>query len=70
MTRTRTIRYTYGVYDDGEPYEHHELIRPLSVEEVHKLADIHLQTRNHDGALVVLGLEDFAQAIEKAHGIR
>ena len=43
---------------------------PLSNEEIHKLADTHLQTRNHDGALVVLGLEDFARAIEERHGIK
>jgi hypothetical protein len=44
--------------------------KPLSDEEIHKLADTHLQTRNHDGALVVLGLEDFARAIEERHGIK
>jgi hypothetical protein len=50
----------YGIYKS----------KPLTDEEIHKLADTHLQTRNHDGALVVLGLEDFARAIEKAHGIK
>ena len=45
-------------------------IKELSDEEIHKLADTHLQTRNHDGALVVLGLEDFARAIEERHGIK
>ena len=44
--------------------------KPLTDEEIHKLADTHLQTRNHDGALVVLGLEDFARAIEERHGIK
>ena len=44
--------------------------KPLTDKEIHKLADTHLQTRNHDGALVVLGLEDFARAIEKRHGIK
>jgi hypothetical protein len=39
------------------------MIKDLTDEEIHKLADEHLQTRNHDGALVVLGLEDFARAI-------
>ena len=35
----------------------------LSDEEIHRLADKHLQTKNHDGALIVLGLEDFAKAL-------
>ena len=35
----------------------------LSNEEIHRLADKHLQTKNHDGALIVLGLEDFAKAL-------
>jgi hypothetical protein len=48
----------------------YEMPKPLSDEEIHKLADTHLQTRNHDGALVVLGLEDFARAIEERHGIK
>ena len=35
----------------------------LTDEEIHRLADKHLQTKNHDGALIVLGLEDFAKAL-------
>ena len=44
--------------------------RPLSDEEIHKLANEHLRTQNQDGAKVVLGLEDFARAIEERHGIK
>jgi hypothetical protein len=44
--------------------------KPLTNQEINQLADTHLQTRNHDGLLIVLGLEDFARAIEKYHGIK
>ena len=44
--------------------------KPLSDEEIHELANEHLRTQNQDGAKVVLGLEDFARAIEEAHGIK
>ena len=38
-------------------------VKELTDEEIHRLADKHLQTKNHDGALIVLGLEDFAKAL-------
>jgi hypothetical protein len=44
--------------------------KPLSDEEIHQLANKHLRTKDHDGAKVVLGLEDFARAIEERHGIK
>ena len=37
--------------------------KQLTDEEIHRLANKHLQTKNHDGALIVLGLEDFAKAL-------
>ena len=44
--------------------------KPLSDEEIHELANEYLRTQNQDGHLVVLGLEDFARAIEERHGIK
>jgi hypothetical protein len=44
--------------------------KPLSDDEIHELANEHLRPRNHDGHWVVLGLEDFARAIEERHGIK
>lgn len=44
--------------------------KPLSDEEIHELANEHLRTQNQDGHLVVLGMEDFARAIEERHGIK
>ena len=44
--------------------------KPLSDEETHEIANKHLRTQNQDGHLVVLGLEDFARAIEERHGIK
>ena len=44
--------------------------KPLSNEGIHELANEHLRTQNQDGHLVVLGMEDFARAIEEAHGIK
>ena len=43
---------------------------PLSNEEIHELANEYLRTQNQDGRLIVLGLEDFARAIEERHGIK
>jgi hypothetical protein len=37
--------------------------RELSDDEIHELANKHLFTKDHDGAKVVLGLEDFAKAL-------
>ena len=48
----------------------YEMPKPLSDEEIHELANEHLRTQNQDGAKVVLGLEDFARAIEERHGIK
>ena len=45
-------------------------LKPLSDEEIHELANEYLRTQNQDGCLVVLGLEDFARAIEERHGIK
>ena len=44
--------------------------KPLSDEEIHELANEYLRTQNQDGCLVVLGMEDFARAIEERHGIK
>ena len=44
--------------------------KPLSDEVIHELANEHLRTQNQDGHLVVLGMEDFARAIEESHGIK
>ena len=44
--------------------------KPLSDEKIHELANEHLRTQNQDGRLIVLGLEDFARAIEERHGIK
>ena len=42
----------------------------LTDEEIHKLANKYLRTKDHDSAKVVTGLEDFARAIEERHGIK
>ena len=39
------------------------LVKELTDDEIHELANEHLRTQNQDGAKVVLGLEDFARAI-------
>jgi len=37
--------------------------KTLTDEEIHELANEHLRTKDHDGAKVVLGLENFAKAL-------
>ena len=39
------------------------LVKELTDDEIHELANEHLRTQNQDGVKVVLGLEDFARAI-------
>jgi hypothetical protein len=39
------------------------MVKELTDDEIHELANEHLRTQNQDGAKVVLGLEDFARAI-------
>ena len=39
------------------------MVKDLTDDEIHELANEHLRTQNQDGAKVVLGLEDFARAI-------
>ena len=50
--------------------DNHKQTKPLSNDEIHKLANEHLRTQNQDEHLVVLGLEDFVRAIEERHGIK
>ena len=57
----------YIGYEDGKKAPQ---TKPLSDEEIHELANQHLRTKDHDGAKVVTGLEDFARAIEERHGIK
>lgn len=38
-------------------------VKDLTDDEIHELANEHLRTKDHDGAKVVLGLENFAKAL-------
>jgi len=53
--------------DSGEVYKTIPLYthpaKTLTDEEIHELANEHLRTKDHDGAKVVLGLENFAKAL-------
>ena len=58
------------IYPNPTPLYTAPQSKPLSDEEIHELANEHLRTQNQDGHLVVLGMEDFARAIEERHGIK
>ena len=58
-----------GTFSIVAPYSF-EKPKPLHNDEIHELANEYLRTQNQDGCLVVLGLEDFARAIEERHGIK
>lgn len=59
-----------GFFKRGERVASQIQTKPLSDEEIHELANEHLRTQNQDGRLIVLGLEDFARAIEERHSIK
>jgi len=64
IERTHTVRYTTGCYDNGEVYERHELIRPLSESAIKELFQYQETDINFNQLIADV------RKVEKAHGIK
>ena len=63
IQRSRIVKYTFGTYDDGEPYERHELIRPLSENAIKEIFQYQAADINFNQLIADV------RKVEKAHGI-